>query len=223
MEMLYTVDVQRCFYDPDNGNLYVKDAEKMLPNILNLNEMFRINHQLEVGSADAHLETDDEFKINGGTFPFHAIYGTDDAKRPAYMDFYRQKKEIGYWYKIDNIDKFFENDFDENNRTTLYIYIFLKNDYSVEANPNFFPVMKYLIEKNSVEKIYIVGFTTDYCIKAAINAFYKIKKNSDLEFQIYLVEDAITGIDKEESKKAVENFKNMGVKIIKTEDLIDSM
>jgi nicotinamidase-related amidase len=137
------------------------------------------------------------------------------------MDFYRKKKEIGYWYRIDGIKEFFENDLDENNKTSLYNYIFLKNHYSAEANPNFLPFIKYLIQLNNIRKIYIVGYTTDYCVKAAVESFMKINNGNGLEFQLYLVEDAITGIDEETSREVIKKAEKKGVKIIKTQDIID--
>jgi len=220
MKMLYTVDIQRCFYDPERGTLYVRNAEKRLPNIFKLNERFRTSRQLEVGSADAHLETSPEFTINGGPFNFHCIYGTDDAQRPAVMDFYRKRKEIGYWEKINDVEDYFKDDIGDNGKVNTYTYIFLKDALDVSTNANFEPVIKYLINVNTITEVYIVGFATDYCIKCAAEAFIGIQKKYNLPLSLYIVIDAIEGIDKKASDACLKQLTSSGIKLITTQEVL---
>ena len=73
-------------------------------------------------------------------------------------------------------------------------FIFEKQSYDLDTNPNFESTFKMLLDRG-LKKIIVNGFATDYCDKAAVLAMakYKEKYNSDLE--IYLVTDAIEEVN----------------------------
>ncbi len=71
MKIFYDVDTQNDFM-LITGGLYVPEAESIIGNIAVLTNYARRNNITILGSVDAHIENDPEFKI----FPPHCIKGT---------------------------------------------------------------------------------------------------------------------------------------------------
>lgn len=72
------------------------------------------------------------------------------------------------------------------------------------------------LKSQNVTDVYLLGIATDYCIKySAIDALH-------LGFNVYVIEDGCSGINLKpnDSKDALEEIAKMGVKIIKSNDLV---
>lgn len=65
-----------------------------------------------------------------------------------------------------------------------------------------------ILRENGVEKVYICGVATEYCVKAT--ALDAVRHG----FETYLLSDAVKGINPEDEKKALEEMKRAGVKIL---------
>ncbi len=66
-----------------------------------------------------------------------------------------------------------------------------------------------ILRENGVEKVYICGVATEYCVKAT--ALDAVRHG----FETYLLSDAVKGINPpEDEKKALEEMKKAGVKIL---------
>ena len=73
--------------------------------------------------------------------------------------------------------------------------------------------MDKILKRNGIQKVVVYGLATDYCVKAtAIDA----KKAG---FKVIVVEDLCKGVAPETTKKAFEEMKAAGVKVLKTLDL----
>jgi nicotinamidase/pyrazinamidase len=72
--IFWEVDTQVDFMRP-GGKLYVRGAEKLLPNIKRLTDVARQGRVFLVSDACVHLPNDEEFK----RFPPHCIRGTPGA------------------------------------------------------------------------------------------------------------------------------------------------
>ena len=77
--IFWNVDTQNDFMNAD-GALYVPDAEFIKKNLEMLTQYARKERIRTVYSADAHLPSNRELKINGGPFQDHCMKGTKGAE-----------------------------------------------------------------------------------------------------------------------------------------------
>lgn len=64
------------------------------------------------------------------------------------------------------------------------------------------------LKDNQITEIYITGLATDYCVKhTALEAAKR-------DFDTYIIEEAVAGIDPEDIKKAKKEMKEAGVKFV---------
>lgn len=69
-----------------------------------------------------------------------------------------------------------------------------------------------ILRKHGIDTIYIVGLATEYCVKeTALDG----KRRG---FNVTVIEDAIRGIDAEDSKKALEEMRREGIIIVSSEN-----
>ena len=93
--------------------------------------------------------------------------------------------------------------------------IFRKTQLSAFSNPNLVP----LVEKLNPKKIVVYGVAIDFCVRTAIEGFLEQNKNYDL----FLVIDAIEGIDEEKSKEFIAQWVEKGVKTVTTERVLQGI
>ena len=187
------IDTQIDFILPD-GKLYVKDAEKLIPNFKKLMEIAKANRITVLSSVDAHDDDDPEF----AHFPPHCIKGRRG------------------WEKIsETLNP--ENTHVENRPIKIDgasgapQIVVEKTEFSMFANPNIEEILK----KIAPGKAFVYGVATDYCVKAA--AMGLVERG----YETYVVEDAIAGVSKEASEKAMVEMKAAGVKFVKTDEIED--
>jgi nicotinamidase/pyrazinamidase len=137
MKVLIIVDVQNDFLP--GGSLAVKDADKVIPVINQLQERF----ELIVATQDWHPLNHSSFKANGGIWPQHCVQGTKGAEFAPGLRIEKINKvfQKGTDVSIDSYSGFFDND----HRKSTGLERFLRD--------------------KAVSEVYVAGLATDYCVK----------------------------------------------------------
>ena len=204
--IFWDVDTQKDFMDPD-GKLYVKGAENLKENLGKLTQYARLNGIRILGSVDFHSDMDPEIDKDNPdwvvTFPPHCM--KNDPGQEKIME---TRSEMTSWinpitYPQEKIIELIEG---------KGPIIFRKTQLSAFSNPNLVTI----INKLNPQKIIIYGVAIDFCVKTAIEGFLEQPNN----FEIYLVIDAIEGIDEEKSKNLILQWLEKGVKSITTEGIL---
>lgn len=207
-------------------------SEAMLPNIYKIHAKANEMNWLVLGSVDRHFYEDAELIRNkGGVFQDHCMNGTWGQLRLKELepqkDIYIRAKdgpELGIKiYTQAELEKYLQTA--EKNKMHL---IFEKQSYDVGTNPNFETAFKLLLDKG-LEKIIVDGFATDYCDKAAVLKMADIRDKYKMPLQIYVVTDAIEGVninfqgqvDNEFSNKALKEMQDRGAKLITTQEVLE--
>lgn len=191
------VDIDTQFdFIKSKGNLYVKGAERIIPNLKKLTDFankYKINI---IASVDAHSPRDPEFKM----FPSHCVKGRPGQskiketliKNRVFVD---SKKRSQRNLK-DLLNKFRQ-------------IILEKKAFNVFSNPNTETLLR------NIDTAFVYGVATDYCVKAVCLGLLKLNK------KVFLVRDAIKAISAKEGKKVLKMLTKKGVKLIKTKTLIN--
>ena len=70
-----------------------------------------------------------------------------------------------------------------------------------------------ILKERGVKKVYLCGVATEYCVRAT--ALDALKEG----FEVYLLQDAIKGINAEDEEKALKELKEKGANIIDSTEL----
>ncbi|NJE77477.1 isochorismatase family protein, partial [Thermococcus sp. ES12] len=65
-----------------------------------------------------------------------------------------------------------------------------------------------ILKEKGVKKVYLCGVATEYCVRAT--ALDALKEG----FEVYLLQDAIKGINAEDEEKALKELKEKGANVI---------
>mgnify|MGYP000073559150 CR=1 FL=1 len=185
------IDTQFDFMNP-NGNLYVKNAEKIIPNIKKLIDFALKNKIPIIASVDAHRENDPEFE----RFPPHCVKGT-----PGYEKIPETK--------VSNCE-IVENKPQEVEVSPEKEIVIEKQVFSLFDNINSDRILKKLGRSIAV----IFGVATEYCVRASALGFL------ERGYEVLIVTDAVKEISEEEGRKALEELKNKGAKLITTDQIL---
>ena len=185
------IDTQFDFMNP-NGNLYVKNAEKIIPNIKKLIDFALKNKIPIIASVDAHRENDPEFE----RFPPHCVKGT-----PGYEKIPETK--------VSNYE-IVENKPQEVEVSPEKEIVIEKQVFSLFDNINSDRILKKLGRSIAV----IFGVATEYCVRASALGFL------ERGYEVLIVTDAVKEISEEEGRKALEELKNKGAKLITTDQIL---
>ena len=142
---LIVVDVQNDFVDP-RGNLYVQDAQSVVPNINRMVSDARCARRLVVYTQDWHPEVTPHFEKDGGIWPVHCIGASWGAELYGELtvvpgaEFVRKGTdgEDGY------------SGFSVRDPQTGS-----ESDTALEG----------ILNERGVQRVEIVGIATDYCVK----------------------------------------------------------
>ena len=205
MKALIVVDVQNDFLP--GGTLAVPEGDQVIPVINELMKKFDWIIATKDWHSDGHgsfasshpnKKQGDVIDLNGLQqllWPDHCVHGTKGA------------------------------DFSVELNTEPIIKIFVKGtDSGIDSYSGFFDnghkkntgLQDYLIE-NGIQKIYIAGLATDYCVKfTALDAV-------QLGFDTYLVKDATRAVNLQpgDYDAAVKEMESAGVKVVDSEDLFN--
>lgn len=200
---LILVDIQNDFLP--GGSLAVKDGDKILPAINNLEKK---PFDLVVATKDWHPPNHGSFASQHGRgigdvidlyglpqilWPDHCIQGSSGADFGFGWDLNKIDKVIhkGTDPKIDSYSTFFDNG---HTRSTGL------EDY---------------LRKKGVEKLFLAGLATDYCVK------YSAKDAVALGFEVYVIEDACKAVNLQpgDHERALKELHALGVHIIRSSDV----
>ncbi|GBD89554.1 nicotinamidase/pyrazinamidase [bacterium BMS3Abin04] len=194
--LFFDIDTQYDFMLP-GGNLYVKDAERIISNLKRLTE-FAIKNNIHVfASADSHPKDDPEFE----RFPPHCLSGSA-GNRKIKETYLPNAAVVKYYETNPNVDV-----------EKVSGLIFTKNTFDVFSNPS---VDEYL-NKIKPEEIILYGVATDYCVKAAAESLLK------RGYSVTLVVNAVKAVDPNTEDEIIKNLLAKGMKTTTTEHIIENL
>ena len=193
--IFWEVDTQADFMLP-GGKLYVPGAEKIIPNIKRLVDVARQGNVLLVSDACRHSQNDPEFQ----TFPPHCIRGTPGARiipEGLAQTFYTVANDEKYKLPKDLLS---------------YQQIILeKQTLDVFDNPH----ASAIVERLGKDVEYLVfGVATEYCVRLAAKGLLERHR------KVSLVKDAIETLKAEDGRRALEELKSLGARLITTDEAI---
>lgn len=183
MKALIIVDIQNDFLP--GGTLEVKEGDEIIPVVNKLQSKF----DLVVATQDWHPPNHESFASNNlvGLWPDHCIQDTWGAEFAANLDvsLVQQVFRKGTDVAVDSYSGFFDNG--------------KKKDTG----------MSFYLRSREVEKLYIVGLATDYCIKfTAMDAV-------NLGFDTTVIVDAVKAVNLHpgDQENAIETMRRAGIQI----------
>jgi len=193
--IFWEVDVQRDFVLP-GGKLYVPGAEKLLPNIRKLTDAARRNEVFLVSSGDFHSVDDPEFK----QFPPHCVKGTPGAELlpEALAEKVLRIENLPSARLPDDLSPYQQIILE---KQTLDVFQTLHADELVQSlghKPEFV----------------VFGVVTEYCVAYAVKGLLERKR------RVAVVQDAIQTLAKDAGEKSVSEFKQLGARLVRTEEAL---
>lgn len=199
--IFWNVDTQYDFMRPD-GKLPVGEgdgAEDIEDALAAVTEKARQNDIRVVNTADYHNEDSDEFSSDPDfqkTFPPHCLADSEGAnyvpatepENPLELDW----RESPDWAEVMD----HEGDF------VLY-----KDAFDVFAGEPESPHADELVETLDHDRAVVYGVATDVCVDHAVEGL--LERGVD----VYVVEDAVKGIDPEASEEAIDRWNGKGAEI----------
>jgi nicotinamidase/pyrazinamidase len=196
--IFWEVDVQADFMLP-GGKLYVPGAEKLLPNIRKLTDAARRGDVFLVSHGDFHLANDPEFQ----QFPRHCLKGTPGAELvpEALTDnFVRVENDV----KAELPEKLSEYQQIILEKQTLDIFETLHAGELVDR-----------LESDA--EFVVFGVVTEYCVSCAVKGLLQRGR------RVTVVKDAIETLAPEVGVKAMADLKQLGARMVTTEELLLSL
>ncbi len=197
-DALLIVDVQNDFLP--GGALPVPNGNEVIPVANRLQRLF----SLVVATQDWHPPDHKSFAANWPEhqvgevvklagleqilWPVHCVQNTPGAELAADLDKTRIERTIrkGTQPDIDSYSGFFDNG--HRNDTGLHQYL----------------------QQHHVERLYVVGLATDYCVK------FTVLDALELGYETYLIEDGCRGVDLQpgDVQQAVDHMKRAGAHVV---------
>lgn len=200
--VFWDVDTQRDFMLPE-GKLYVKDAEKLIPNLEKLTSYAKQKKILLVASKDMHSMDDPEFEQNNGPFPPHCLAGDEGSEKIDETKLADPVIIRNEPYTDEKLAELLGRDGE---------IVIEKQTFDVFANPN----TRKLIRMLGIEQAVVYGVTTDFCVKATIEGL------NHMGIDVIVITDAITAIKKKEGEESLEEFKKKGVIQMTTDEVMET-
>ena len=203
MKALLIVDIQNDFCP--GGALAVPDGDTIVPTVNKLVNVFDdviqtqdwhpAGHSSFASSHDGKnpYDTVEMDYGNQVLWPDHCVQGSMGAEFHPELNTLKTQVIIrkGFRRAIDSYSTFFEND----QKTTTGLTGYLN--------------------QRGITDLYTVGLATDFCVK------WSILDGIDEGFNMYIVKDAVKGIDLDGSLKAAWNeMQEKGVNIVTSDDLL---
>ena len=205
--IFWDVDTQYDFMHPD-GKLYVPEAERVIDNLKRLTDYAHSHGIRVVASADDHVQTHPEISDRPdwkSTFPPHCMRGTRGQKKipetalanplviePTAVD----AKTVGERVRAHKGD-----------------VLFHKHRFDVFSNANVDTVLDVL----APDDIVLYGVATDVCDKAAVEGLLERRPHT----RLFVVTDAVKGIDKDVSEQLLKEWGEEGVRLVKTKEVVE--
>ncbi len=205
--IFWDVDTQYDFMKAD-GKLYVPDAEQITRNLKRLSE-FAHGHDIPiVASADDHLPSDPEISATPdwtSTFPPHCLRGTPGQRKipettlrdPLVIDAAKtDAARLAARVRAHHGD-----------------FLFNKQRFDVFTNENVPTVLEVL----DPQDIVLYGVATDVCDRAAVAGLLERRPHT----RLFVVTDAVKGIDKDVSEQLLKEWGEEGVRLIVTREVVE--
>lgn len=77
--------------------------------------------------------------------------------------------------------------------------------------------LREILEKNNVKELYFTGVATDYCVKNTASSALKEG------FKVFIVRDAVKAVDESNGKKALQELKEKGAKIVSSKKAMNNI
>jgi nicotinamidase/pyrazinamidase len=200
--ILWEVDTQKDFMLP-GGKLYVKGAEKLLPNIRRLTDLARNDKVFLVSHGCFHTPDDPEFT----QFPPHCIKGTpgSDFVPEALAD------------KIARVP----NDPDAKLPRDLSAYqqiLLEKQTLNIFESRHADELIQTILQKiGSDPEFFIFGVVTEYCVGFAVKGLLERGR------RVAVVTDAIETLDLAVGQRNIAEWERMGARLTTTEQALIAM
>lgn len=203
MRALLIVDLQNDFCP--GGSLAVPDGDSIIPTVNKLVNVFDAVIQTQDWHPAGHSsfasshevkEPYDTVEMDYGIqvlWPDHCVQGSMGAEFHPELNTLKTQVMIrkGFRKAIDSYSTFYENDQETTTGLTGYL------------------------NQRGITDLYTVGLATDFCVK------WSILDGIDEGFNMYIVKDAVKGIDLDGSLDAAWNeMKEKGVNIVTSDDLL---
>ena len=201
------VDTQYDFMHAD-GKLYVPEAERIIPNLKRLSDYAHGHAICVVASADDHVASHPEISETPdwrSTFPPHCMRGTAGQKKipetalrdPLVIEPARVDRPV----LADRL------------RAHKGDILFHKHRFDVFTNENVPAVLDVL----NPDDIVLYGVATDVCDKAAVEGLLERRPHT----RLFVVTDAVRGIDKDVSDQLLKDWGDEGVRLVKTKEVVE--
>jgi nicotinamidase/pyrazinamidase len=197
--IFWEVDTQADFMRP-GGKLYVRGAEKLLPNIQRLTDAARQGRVFLVSDACVHAPDDEEFKH----WPPHCIRGTPGAgivPEALAQTFFTIPNRPGVKVPRD--------------LSKVQQVILEKQTLDVFDNPNTEIILQRLNTFTDPDAEFLVfGVVTEYCVRLAARGLLQRKR------RVALVSDAIETLQPADGQKTLAELAALGVRSITTDQAL---
>ena len=194
--LFWDVDTQIDFLSPA-GELYVPQAEEIIPNLRRLTKYAADHHIPIVSSTDAHLPTDPEF----AQYPPHCLVGTEGQRKvegtllPRHYVIPNQKIDLP-----DNL--------------TEYPQIIVeKQSFDVFANPN----TDRLLTALGKREIILYGVVTEICVDHAARGLL------ERGYHVNVVNNAIEGLDSQLASATLAYVRDHQGQLLGTDELLEQL
>ena len=205
--IFWDVDTQYDFMHAD-GKLYVPEAERIIPNLKRLSDYAHGHAICVVASADDHVTSDPEISDRPdwrSTFPPHCMRGTPGQKKipetalrdPLVIEPARVDRHL----LADRL------------RAHKGDILFHKHRFDVFTNENVPAVLDML----NPDDIVLYGVATDVCDKAAVDGLLERRPHT----RLFVVTDAVRGIDKDVSDQLLKDWGDEGVRLVNTKEVVE--
>src|SRR5271165_6744976 len=190
------VDTQIDFLFPA-GALYVPGAEEIVPNLAALTRhALARGHQI-ISTADAHSEDDPEFKV----WKPHCVAETVGQHKAAAT---LSELPLIVTSNTGALEPLMAQ------LPQAKQIVVEKQMLDCFSNPN----LKPLLNAIEADRFVVYGVATEYCVRCALAGLVELGK------PVYLVTDAIRGIDPEASRQVITGFEAQGVVLRSTADVV---
>ena len=205
--IFWDVDTQYDFIHAD-GKLYVPEAERIIANLKRLTDYAHGHAICVVASADDHVASHPEISDTPdwrSTFPPHCMRGTPGQKKipeTALRDpLVLEPGKVDGKVLADRL------------RAHKGDILFHKHRFDVFTNENVPAVLDVL----DPDDIVLYGVATDVCDKAAVEGLLERRPHT----RLFVVTDAVRGIDKDVSEQLLKDWGDEGVRLVKTREVVE--
>ena len=190
MTVFYDIDSQFDFLFPA-GALYVPGAERIVPAIARLNRYAAANGIPVVSTTDAHAEDDAEFRV----WPHHCVAGTLGQRKPEATLLPRRVTipNGGGGLEMGGAQQ----------------VVIEKQTVDVFGAGN----LRRVVERLGADGHVVYGVVTEICVLSAVRGLLKTGR------PVWVVADAIQGLNAEDSRRALEEMERAGGRVASVEEI----